>query len=136
MLTKVSIAQHQGGFDVNDYQWKNRLLITFSNTPAEDPAKSLIAAIKLDKEAFLDRNMVLITIYDSSVSKADTLLLNPDAISTLRSQYEMPHGTTGVVLVGKDGGVKLKKTAPTRLEEIYSLIDTMPMRRQEMRTKH
>ena len=38
-----------------------------------------------------------------------------------------------VLLVGKDGGVKLRCGEPIAGSEITALIDTMPMRRDEMR---
>jgi hypothetical protein len=37
--------------------------------------------------------------------------------------------------VGKDGSVKLNRQEQTRLEDIFALIDAMPMRREEMRQK-
>jgi len=36
-----------------------------------------------------------------------------------------------VLLIGKDGGVKLDRRAPVAVDEILSLIDSMPMRRRE-----
>ena len=36
-----------------------------------------------------------------------------------------------LILIGKDGWIKLN-TIKTSLEEIFSLIDTMPMRQEEM----
>ena len=38
-----------------------------------------------------------------------------------------------LLLVGKDGGVKLRRHAVTSPAEIAALIDTMPMRQEEMR---
>ncbi len=38
-----------------------------------------------------------------------------------------------ILLVGKDGGVKLRRTNPVAPSEIIALIDTMPMRQSEMR---
>ncbi|MFO7687606.1 MAG: DUF4174 domain-containing protein [Desulfobacterales bacterium] len=37
--------------------------------------------------------------------------------------------------MGKDGGIKLKRNDQVRLEEIFQLIDSMPMRQDEMRQK-
>jgi hypothetical protein len=42
-------------------------------------------------------------------------------------------GPFTVLLVGKDGGVKLRSPGPVAAQELFALIDTMPMRRQEMR---
>lgn len=36
-----------------------------------------------------------------------------------------------VLLIGKDGGVKLRRDAPVTADEIIGLIDAMPMRRRE-----
>ena len=38
-----------------------------------------------------------------------------------------------VLLIGKDGGVKLRRRGPVDPAELSSLIDTMPMRQQEMK---
>lgn len=38
-------------------------------------------------------------------------------------------------LVGKDGGVKLRRGAPVPLEEIFALVDAMPKRRVEIGTR-
>jgi hypothetical protein len=38
-----------------------------------------------------------------------------------------------VLLVGKDGGVKLSSERPVLTENLSALIDTMPMRRREMK---
>ena len=41
--------------------------------------------------------------------------------------------TFEVLLVGKDGGVKLRRQQPVAAAELTALIDTMPMRQDEMR---
>ena len=38
-----------------------------------------------------------------------------------------------IVLIGKDGGVKLRSKTPLDVETLYAVIDAMPMRRREMR---
>jgi hypothetical protein len=41
----------------------------------------------------------------------------------------------GLLLIGKDGGVKLKKEFIVPPDEIFTLIDSMPMRRAEMKNE-
>ncbi|MFD1256715.1 DUF4174 domain-containing protein [Mucilaginibacter terrae] len=38
-----------------------------------------------------------------------------------------------VILVGKDGGDKLRSTSPFTLKKLYTTIDAMPMRQSEMK---
>ena len=40
-----------------------------------------------------------------------------------------------VVLIGKDGGEKLRRTTPLSPEELFAIVDAMPMRRAEMRER-
>ena len=40
-----------------------------------------------------------------------------------------------VVLIGLDGGVKLRKESPLSKEDLYAIIDGMPMRRAELNRK-
>ena len=44
----------------------------------------------------------------------------------------MQPGEFRAILVGKDGTVKLNRRSVVSDEDLFSLIDSMPMRRQEM----
>jgi hypothetical protein len=60
--------------------------------------------------------------------------LSPDAARRERPELGVAATTAfEVLLVGKDGGVKLRRQAPVDPHEINALIDTMPMRREEMK---
>jgi hypothetical protein len=39
------------------------------------------------------------------------------------------------ILIGKDGGIKLSSDKPVKLEQLFALIDSMPMRRYEVKKK-
>ncbi|KPK57191.1 MAG: hypothetical protein AMJ59_20185 [Gammaproteobacteria bacterium SG8_31] len=52
---------------------------------------------------------------------------------SLREQYGIGPSDFAVFLIGKDGGVKLRLERPPRAAELFELIDSMPMRQQEMR---
>lgn len=40
-----------------------------------------------------------------------------------------------VVLIGRDGGEKFRSDDPVSVEELFSKIDEMPVRRREMRER-
>ena len=50
----------------------------------------------------------------------------------LRQNLGIEHSFTGIVLIGKDGGVKMKKEFQVDPKTVFTLIDGMPMRRAEM----
>jgi hypothetical protein len=50
---------------------------------------------------------------------------------------KIPHKDfQGVLLIGKDGGIKLKEPFSVQPIRIFDLIDSMPMRQSEMRRKN
>ena len=60
--------------------------------------------------------------------------ITPEAARRERPELGVSsHATFELLLVGKDGGVKLRREKPVAASEITALIDTMPMRQNEMR---
>lgn len=48
----------------------------------------------------------------------------------------IPKDFSGYLLIGKDGGIKSKRPYPIHPEEIFTLIDGMPVRKAEMNSNH
>lgn len=104
--------------DLDAFRWKNRPVLLFAPSP-DDPAyveqsASFIAAA----EGLLERDIVVLS---------DT---EPREDGALRRRFDVQGFE--VLLVGKDGGVKLRKQTPISAEELFAEIDSMPMRRREM----
>ena len=105
--------------DLSEFRWKKRPVLVFADS-ADDPAfieqMELLAA---RPEALLERDVIVLTDTD------------PDARAPLRLRMR-PRGFM-LTLVGKDGGVKLRKPFPWDVREITRSIDKMPMRQREIR---
>ena len=86
-------------------------------------------------EDFADRDMSLVKLLADGESAAEDRELTPDEAAAVRDTLGMRRDTFGLRLIGKDGTVKLSAGSPTPMAEIYALIDTMPMRRQEVRDR-
>ena len=118
---------------LDDLRWQSRVLLVFSANENDARAKEFLAAAAGDASCELEeRDLVLghITqsggsyLGDSSVSAADA-----DGVrKRFRAEDEFL-----VLLIGKDGGAKAKYRDVPELEEIFRLIDGMPMRRREVR---
>ncbi len=123
------------GVDLADYRWKNRLLLIFA--PNETVKDFATFSRRLNAENFnvLDRDLVVFRIFETASSRVDNQPLSPEDAQALRLRFDIKLGQFTVILVGKDGGVKLIQKRQANLEEIFDLIDRMPMRRQEMREK-
>ena len=102
---------------LKDYRWKNRVLLLFGN-PTSDKLQNQKAILATDPDGLADRDMVI---------------LEPPQTKTLAKRYKVDPKNFTVILVGKDGGEKLRQEEPATLDQLFGLIDQMPMRQQEMR---
>ena len=103
------------------YLWKRRVVLSFSAAESTPERISLLKQIEQYQCEFDDRQMVHIDLIAGS---SDHLLLS--------RQLSLPDMDFNLVLLGKDGDVKLL-TSQSSLENLLTLIDTMPMRQRELR---
>jgi Domain of unknown function (DUF4174) len=123
-----------GAHAMNDYQWKKRPIVIFS--PSENDARLIRqrAIINGNRTSFLDREVVVVYVVGSSMTH--DLGAGPGMSgSALRSRFRVSEGSFRVLLVGKDGGVKLDSPQPVSASDVFNEIDRMPMRRDEIRRR-
>ena len=92
----------------------------------------LIFAPSRDDPAY-SRQMELLRAQVDALAERDIVVLSDldaDTPSPLRQGFQP--GGFRIVLVGKDGGIKLEQEEVLDPETLFSLIDGMPMRRNEM----
>lgn len=104
--------------DLSSYQWTHRPIVVFANSPEDVNYTRQIKMLESGLNQLLMRDVVVLT---------DT---NPSEVSPLRELLR-PRGFA-LLLIGKDGQVKLRKPFPWSVRELSRAIDKMPMRRQEL----
>ncbi len=122
--------------DLRQYQWANRLLLVFAPALGEPLFRALHESVAERRADIEDRDLVVFEMLETGPSNQDGEALDPEEARLLRERFRVPSGTFSVILVGKDGEVKLERQDRTSLEEIFALIDSMPMRQQEMRREN
>jgi hypothetical protein len=63
----------------------------------------------------------------------DTVAGLSDTAAALRRRFAVAPNAFGVVLIGKDGHVALRRDAVTSAKTLASTIDAMPMRQEELK---
>ena len=106
-------------------------------SPSEDyPAYRFLAdELRRQQNGVHDRDVLVFALMEKGQSRLGDAGLDKAAGELLRKRFSVKQGAFTVVLIGKDGGEKLRREEETTLGEIFGLIDTMPMRRMEMRKK-
>ena len=106
---------------LSNYFWENRLFI-ISYKKGDNEIKNYVEEfIQKNQCEFDDRNLKVIFFENYK-----------------NSNYQSPSyitGNFGFWLVGYDGGVKLFSKDASILKNIFSTIDSMPMRKDEMSSK-
>jgi hypothetical protein len=110
-----------------DWQRQPRTLLAFA-AAADDARLAHQRAVfaALGNEA-VERELVLVEV-------AGTTVTPPTAgdADALRARHGVDAGQFRVLLLGKDGGVKLESAAPVERCVLLGLIDAMPMRQREI----
>lgn len=83
--------------------------------------------LKNRKKELLERDLIVFQYANGKLVDIDG---NTESLNTKSVPYK---DYNGLLLIGKDGGVKLKKKFLVPPDEIFELIDSMPMRRTEMK---
>lgn len=106
---------------LSEYLWEKRPIIIFADS---------------EEDLLFRRQMELLDEETAELEECDVVVLtdtDPDTISELRKELR-PRGFQ-LVLLGKDGDVKLRKPRPWTVRELSRVIDKMPMRQQEIRQR-
>ncbi|UOG73941.1 DUF4174 domain-containing protein [Hymenobacter tibetensis] len=106
-------------------RWQKRVLLVCAPSPDDASLlrqRQLLAPARADLQA---RDLLVHEVVFSQLSSADK--------NYLSENIRVPATTFTVVLIGKDGGPKRRETEPVAPASLFSTIDVMPMRQQEMR---
>lgn len=102
----------------DQFLWTARPVVIFADT-ADDPAfVDQVASLRRDGRALASRDVVLVLDSDPSANSAWRQQLRPQGFS--------------LVLIDKDGQVKIRRPVPWDAREIGRAIDRLPLRRQEI----
>jgi hypothetical protein len=115
LVTMIAFAET----DLSSFQWKNRVLVVLTPS-AHDPRLGEQQAIAAAAVAgFSERDLIVVAEIGTDGS--------------LHRRFGTKVGDFQVVLVGKDGHSTLQWSKSVSSEVLFSVIDKMPMRRDEMR---
>ena len=138
VLGAASAALGKGGdmdtADLSKYLWRHRLLLIFSSSGQTPAFQQLANQLKQQREGVADRDLIVFSIMSDDQSRVGEDVLSRQAAENLRRRFQVTKEEFRVVLLGKDGTVKLSQPS-VRLSEVFALIDSMPMRQREMREK-
>ena len=132
----INCQENYEMLNLKNFEWKNRVLIIGGDS---SKFKSQLDQINLESNEFTDRDLVIILIEkDNSRISYDGLKtiksIDYDSTLNLRNKYNFKEFK--LLLIGKDGGEKYNSKKPVSINVIYEVIDSMPMRKKEIKERN
>lgn len=112
---------------IDDLRWKKRVVMIYGPSFDTEEVTTQVALLRAESTILKEYKLTIITVTNSG-TRRDGGKIYPNSLKT-------PIETFSVQLIGLDGGVKLENAAPVESQQIFDLIDTMPMRRREKGNK-
>ncbi|MGE7369006.1 DUF4174 domain-containing protein [Neorhizobium sp. NPDC001467] len=112
---------------LSQFDWSKRVLVLFGD-PQNGKLQEQVRLLREQKTGLAEREMVVLQVSgnDVHVVFGDAKPVNA---GQLRTEADAESDGFEAVLVGKDGGVKLRSKQVVSDVEMFDLIDRMPMRR-------
>lgn len=118
--------------NLKDFRWKNRIILVFGEVSEKDEVDKQIKELKKDSAGLNDRKILLLQVTQHLVTDQFGIKYKESLYNeALTIQSNADHFE--ILLIGLDGGIKLRKNQFVSLSELYKLIDVMPMRQAEIR---
>ena len=125
--------------NLEKHTWINRILVVKTSDSASEIYQEQINEFRNATDELKDRKFVL---YKISVDHFELIdFTNPELIDSGKTAGKSIGKILNdkedfeVLLIGLDGGIKLRQTEVLRKEELFNIVDAMPMRRNELNKK-
>ena len=117
-----------------------RAVLVFAPQSADPRFQQQLETFANQEGDLADRNVIVIPVLnlwtpvDKSLHDRNVPFTAEAEQRDIRARYKVPPTAFTVILIGKDGGEKLRSREPLSAARLFAAIDEMPMRQQEMRS--
>ena len=120
---------------LEQHQWQDRVILLFANTNSDSFYIHQKEVLMKEKAGLIERNLVIYEIFSQGGIQPGGDLINEKNAENWRTYFSVQPRSFTFLLIGKDGGEKLRSETIVPVSSLFGLIDGMPMRRAEMRRK-
>lgn len=108
---------------LDEFRWKKRVVIIYAPAGTEKKLAEQKALLRDRDGEARERDLTQI------------VLRNPSDHPEIARRFKLTTSGFTVLLIGKDGGEKLRSAEITQPGALFRLIDSLPMRQQEARAR-
>lgn len=118
--------------NIKSHQWENRLLLVITDDNNSKIYKNQIRALKNNEIGLEERKLLVYQVKKDSYKIGFTKNNCWQKSNSLYKTYQK-NTPFEILLIGLDGGIKLRQSKLLNCKDLFSIIDVMPMRSNELR---
>ena len=127
------------GQAIQKHLWKERVVLIISANKDSDLLERQMIEFT-DLNGFIERKLVCYYLLPNAFryidnNHQDYNLSWQSNSGKLYEEYADPDESFSIILVGLDGGIKMRRHTTVSQKDLFRLIDSMPMRQAELRKK-
>jgi hypothetical protein len=135
MSSMQPVRQARPVIDLERYLWRARLLLVFAQSPAEAAYREQQHSLVTRRHDLAERDLLVFALFDEAQGEGDGAPISPAWTYQLRQRFGLSESRFAVIVVGKDGGQKLRSGQPVPVGDILGMVDSIPMRQEELRRR-
>lgn len=122
--------------DLSKHHWENRLILLLTEDLENENFTSQILELETGLKGLEERNVMIYQVFQHKMKLGLAKETKWTVATNLYKKYDEKGSPFEFYLIGLDGKVKLQDTKCVSIDKILDLIDTMPMRKSEIRSKN
>ncbi len=134
-LALSSPVTHAADDLLEGYTWQNRLLLIFAPSEEDSRLRQQQEILASSTDGLLDRDLVILRLLPDSEPSIDNQPARGVDSASVYRDFAVEPGDFRLLLLGKDGTLKLSSDSPVPSARLFDLIDSMPMRQWEMQNQ-
>lgn len=118
--------------NLTSHKWENRILILLTDNTNTIIYKNQISDLERCTKGLEERKLIIYQVkkdsYKIGLQNTDNWIKS----DILFKNYKKTDAPFEIILIGLDGGIKLKQNTTLTCKRVFDTIDIMPMRRSEI----
>ena len=120
---------------LENHLWEDRVILLFTPDFQHSDLQKQLRLFENNQDELKERKLVVYQITPDAIKKNGVLFFEKNFKANLLEKYHPKKNAYTFVLVGLDGGEKMRSSKVVSLEKLFGKIDQMPMRKWEMKNK-
>lgn len=117
---------------LSEHEWENRVILLFASDFQNQKLKKQLDFFQKNKQGLIDRKLIVYQITPDEIRKEGKLLKEKEELKNELEKFKLAKEEFTFILVGLDGGEKMRSPEVVSIQKLFSKIDQMPMRRSEI----